>query len=144
MVVATTLFSFSSFVLFSWLFCVSICFSISVKNCAGILCQIYRLFLVEWPFSQYYSYQFVTPPPFWYFQDFPHPLSWLVLCVNETQSGVISEKGASVGEVPPWDPAVGQSLNKWSRGWGPLVGGTISGLVVLGSIRKQTEQSRES
>ena len=26
---------------------------------------------------------------------------WLVLCVNLTQAGVITEKGASVGEVPP-------------------------------------------
>jgi hypothetical protein len=36
---------------------------------------------------------------------------WLVLCVNLTQAGVITEKGASVGEVPPWDPAVGYFLN---------------------------------
>ena len=28
-------------------------------------------------------------------------LYWLVLCVNLTQAGVITEKGASVGEVPP-------------------------------------------
>jgi hypothetical protein len=26
---------------------------------------------------------------------------WLDLCVNLTQAGVITEKGASVGEVPP-------------------------------------------
>jgi hypothetical protein len=26
---------------------------------------------------------------------------WLVLCVTLTQAGVITEKGASVGEVPP-------------------------------------------
>ena len=26
---------------------------------------------------------------------------WLILCVNLTQVGVITEKGASVGEVPP-------------------------------------------
>ena len=26
---------------------------------------------------------------------------WLVLCVNLTQAGVITEKGVSVGEVPP-------------------------------------------
>jgi hypothetical protein len=30
------------------------------------------------------------------------------------------------------------------KGKGPLVGGTISGLVVLGSIRKQAEQARGS
>jgi hypothetical protein len=29
------------------------------------------------------------------------PVYWLVLCVNLTQAGVIPEKGASVGEVPP-------------------------------------------
>jgi hypothetical protein len=28
-------------------------------------------------------------------------LYWLVLCVNLTQAGVITEKGASVGEMPP-------------------------------------------
>jgi hypothetical protein len=27
-------------------------------------------------------------------------LSWLILCVNLTQAGVITEKGASVGEIP--------------------------------------------
>ena len=26
---------------------------------------------------------------------------WLVLCVNLTQAGVITKKGASVGEMPP-------------------------------------------
>jgi len=31
-----------------------------------------------------------------------------------------------------------------SSGGGPIVGGTIPGLVVLGSIRKQVEQVRES
>ena len=30
------------------------------------------------------------------------------------------------------------------KGEGPIVGGAISGLVVLGSIRKQAEQSRGS
>jgi hypothetical protein len=28
-------------------------------------------------------------------------LYWLVLCVNLTQAGVIKEKGASDGEIPP-------------------------------------------
>ena len=28
-------------------------------------------------------------------------LYWLVLCVNLTQAGVITEKGASVEEMPP-------------------------------------------
>jgi len=29
------------------------------------------------------------------------PLWWLVLCVNSTQAGVITEKGASLEETPP-------------------------------------------
>jgi hypothetical protein len=33
--------------------------------------------------------------------EFGDCLYWLVLCVNLTQAGVITEKGASVGEVPP-------------------------------------------
>jgi hypothetical protein len=33
-------------------------------------------------------------------------LYWLVLCVNLTQAGVITEKGASVKEMSPWDPTV--------------------------------------
>jgi hypothetical protein len=33
--------------------------------------------------------------------NFKRCLYWLVLCVNLTQVGVITEKGASVGEVPP-------------------------------------------
>jgi hypothetical protein len=37
--------------------------------------------------------------------------------------------------------AFSQLVIKWG---GPLVCGTISGLVVLGSIRKQAEQARES
>ena len=28
-------------------------------------------------------------------------MSWLVLCVNLTQAGVIAEKGASLEEMPP-------------------------------------------
>jgi hypothetical protein len=38
-------------------------------------------------------------------------LYWLVLGVNLTQAGVITEKGASVGEMPPQDPTVGCLLN---------------------------------
>ena len=37
-------------------------------------------------------------------------LYWLVLCQLDT-AGVITEKGASVEEMPPWDPAVGHFLN---------------------------------
>jgi hypothetical protein len=29
------------------------------------------------------------------------PVYWLVLCVNLKMAGIITEKGASVGEVPP-------------------------------------------
>jgi hypothetical protein len=56
----------------------------------------------------------------------------MVGCVNLTQAGVITEKGASLEEVPPWDPAV--SIFSISDQVGralPIVGGTISGLVVL-------------
>ena len=38
-------------------------------------------------------------------------LYWLVLCVTLTQAGVITEKGVSVGEVSPGDPAVRHFLN---------------------------------
>jgi hypothetical protein len=38
-------------------------------------------------------------------------LYWLVLGVNLTQAGVITEKGASVGEMPPRDPTVRHFLN---------------------------------
>lgn len=34
-----------------------------------------------------------------------------VLCVNLTQAGVITEKGTSVKEMLPWDPAVRHFLN---------------------------------
>jgi hypothetical protein len=36
---------------------------------------------------------------------------WLVLGVNLTQAGVITEKGASVWEMPPRDQAVGHFLS---------------------------------
>ena len=36
---------------------------------------------------------------------------WLVLGVNLTQAGVITEKGASVEEMLPRDPAVRHFLN---------------------------------
>jgi hypothetical protein len=37
-------------------------------------------------------------------------LYWLVLCQLE-KTGVITEKGVSVGEMPPWDPAARHFLN---------------------------------
>jgi hypothetical protein len=48
---------------------------------------------------------------------------WLVLCQLDT-AGVTTEKGASVEEMPPSSQLV-------IKGERPLVGGTISGLVVL-------------
>jgi hypothetical protein len=39
------------------------------------------------------------------------PLCTGYFCVNLTQAGVITEKGASVGEIPPWDPTVRHFLN---------------------------------
>jgi hypothetical protein len=63
-------------------------------------------------------------------------LCWLVLCVNLTQVEVITEKGASMRSSCR---AFSQLVIKWE---GPIVGGAIPGLVVLGSIRKQAEQAR--
>jgi hypothetical protein len=36
---------------------------------------------------------------------------WLVLCVNLTQTGIITEKGASLEEMPPWNLVVRHFLN---------------------------------
>jgi hypothetical protein len=63
------------------------------------------------------------------------------VCQLDT-NGVITEKGASVEEMPPWDPVVRHFPQLVIKGERPLVGGTIPGLVVLGSIRKQDEQAR--
>ena len=38
-------------------------------------------------------------------------LYWLGLCVNLTQAGVTTEKGASPEEMPPRDPAVRHFVN---------------------------------
>jgi hypothetical protein len=70
-------------------------------------------------------------------------LYWLVLCQLDT-AGVITEKGASIKEMPMRYncKAFSQLVIKGER---PLVGGTISGLVgSLGSIREQAEQARGS
>ena len=45
-----------------------------------------------------------------YRQD-SNDLYWLIWCVNLTQAGVVTEKGASGEEMPPWDPAVRHFLN---------------------------------
>jgi hypothetical protein len=70
-------------------------------------------------------------------------LYWLVLCQLDT-AGVTTEKGASFEEMPPRDPAVRHFSQLVIKGERPLVGGTISGLVVLDSIREQAEQARGS
>jgi hypothetical protein len=57
-----------------------------------------------------------------------------------TEAGVITEKGASLGE----NPAASTISQLVVKGKGPLVNGAIPGLVVLGSIREQAEQARES
>jgi hypothetical protein len=54
----------------------------------------------------------------------------LVLCVNLIQAGVITEKGASVGEVPQRDPAVGifsigDQGGKAPYGWDHLWAGSL-------------------
>ena len=69
-------------------------------------------------------------------------LYWLVLCVNLTQAGVITEKVASVGESASMRSSCGAISQLGIMLGEPLVGGTISGLVVLGSIREQAEQAR--
>jgi hypothetical protein len=67
----------------------------------------------------------------------------VVLCINLTQARVITEKGASLEEMPPWDPAVRHFSDQGERAQ-PIVAGAIPRLVVLGSIRKQAEQTRGS
>jgi hypothetical protein len=62
-----------------------------------------------------------------------------------TQVGVITEKGASVKEMA----SIRSSCKAFSQlvikgGGCLLVGGTISGLVVLNFIKKQAEQDRGS
>jgi hypothetical protein len=57
------------------------------------------------------------------------------VCQLDT-AGVITEKGASVEEMRSSCGAFSQLVIKGER---PIVGGVISGLVVLGSIREQTE-----
>jgi hypothetical protein len=68
---------------------------------------------------------------------------WLVLCVNLTQLELSQRKELQLGkclhEIQLW----GMFSISDQRG-GPLVGGTISGLGVLGFIREQAEQARGS
>jgi hypothetical protein len=62
-----------------------------------------------------------------------------------TQAGVITEKGVSVEKNKCFLEIQLQGIFSISdQGGRSLVGGTISGLVVLGSIREQAEQARGS
>jgi hypothetical protein len=61
-----------------------------------------------------------------------------------TQAGVITEKGASVGENASTRSSYKAFSQLVIKGGVLLVGGAISDLVVLGSIRKQAEQARGS
>ena len=71
-------------------------------------------------------------------------LYWLVLGVNLTQAGVITQKVASVGGSASMRSSCGAISQLVILLGGPLVGGAIPRLVVLGSIRKQVEQARGS
>jgi hypothetical protein len=61
-----------------------------------------------------------------------------------TQAGVITERGASVGGNASMRSSCKAFSQLVIKGEGPLVGGAISGLVVLGSIREQADQARGS
>jgi hypothetical protein len=70
-----------------------------------------------------------------------YKLYWLVLCQLDTGCSYHREQSFS------WGNASTRSSCKTffsisDEGGGPLVGGAISGLVVLGSIREQAEQAR--
>ena len=70
---------------------------------------------------------------------------WLILCVNLTQAGVITEKGAFLEEMSHAIQLQGIfSISDQGRRAQPIVGGAIAGQVVLGSVRKQAEQARGS
>ena len=68
-------------------------------------------------------------------------LYWLVLCQLDTGWSYHRERSFSWGNASMRSSckAFSQLVIKGER---PLVGGTISGLVVLGSIREQAEQAR--
>jgi hypothetical protein len=68
---------------------------------------------------------------------------WLVLCQLDTGWSYHRKRNFSWGNASRRSSckAFSQLVNKGGR---PLVGGTISGLVVLDSIREQAEQARVS
>ena len=67
----------------------------------------------------------------------------LFLCVNLIQAGVITERSFSWGSVSMIS-SCGAFSQLEIKGEGPLVDGTIPGLVILGSIREQAEQASGS
>ena len=66
------------------------------------------------------------------------------MCVNLTQAGVITEKGASVGGKGLHEIQLWGIFSISDQGGKAPVGGNIPGLVVLGSIREHGEQARGS
>jgi hypothetical protein len=71
-------------------------------------------------------------------------MHWLILCVNLTQAGLITNKGASFGGSASMIFSCGAFSQLEIKRERLLVGGTIPWLVVLGSIREQAEQARGS
>ena len=70
-------------------------------------------------------------------------LYWMVLCQVDAGYSYHRERSSSWGNI-----SMRSSCGEFSQiviiVGGPLVGGTISGLVFLGSIREQAEQARGS
>jgi hypothetical protein len=82
----------------------------------------------------WYIYNFI------YWVKWKH-IYWIVLCQLDTGWSYHRERSFSWGNASTRSRLKAFSQLVIKRG-GPLVGGTISGLVVLGSMRKQAEQSR--
>jgi hypothetical protein len=75
-------------------------------------------------------------------------LYWLVLCVNLTQAGVITEKGVSVRKMPPWDPAVSifsisDQEGKAPCGWDHLWAGSLGFYKRAGWASQGKQASKE-
>jgi hypothetical protein len=71
-------------------------------------------------------------------------LYWLVLYVSLTQAGVTTEKKRFSWGSASMRFSCGIFSQLEIKGRGPIAGGAIPGLVVLGSIKKQAEQARRS
>lgn len=76
-----------------------------------------------------------------------HTLGWLFLYQLDTRSGIIREEGTSTETVPPSDLCLGKlwgtPLTDDCRGRATM-GSVIRGQVVLGCVKKQTEQARRN